>query len=60
VSAAQLGRELAGVFWDHRRARVLVDEAPSAYKDIGKVMRVQRELVRIVRKLEPILAFKGG
>jgi tRNA-splicing ligase RtcB len=37
----------------------LRDEAPAAYKDIGAVMRAQRELVRIVRRLDPILSFKG-
>jgi tRNA-splicing ligase RtcB (3'-phosphate/5'-hydroxy nucleic acid ligase) len=60
ISALELGRELGGVFWDHRRADVLRDEAPGAYKDIGQVMRAQRELVRVVRRVEPVLAFKGA
>jgi hypothetical protein len=30
-----------------------------AYTDIGRVMRAQRALVRIVRRREPVLAFKG-
>jgi tRNA-splicing ligase RtcB len=38
----------------------LRDEAPGAYKDIGAVMRAQRELVRIVRTLRPVLAYKGA
>jgi tRNA-splicing ligase RtcB len=37
----------------------LLDEAPAAYKDIGAVMRAQRDLVRIVRRLRPVLAYKG-
>ena len=38
----------------------LLEEAPGAYKDIGKVMRAQHDLVRIVRRLTPVLCFKGG
>jgi len=30
-----------------------------SYQDIGEVMRAQRELVRIVRRLEPILVYKA-
>jgi tRNA-splicing ligase RtcB (3'-phosphate/5'-hydroxy nucleic acid ligase) len=47
------------VWFDHRLAEKLRDEAPSAYKDIQEVMRSQRELTRIIRKLQPILCFKG-
>jgi tRNA-splicing ligase RtcB len=60
ISQRTLSTELAGVFWDRRRAAVLRDEAPGAYKDIGRVMRAQHELVRIVRRLTPILAYKGA
>jgi tRNA-splicing ligase RtcB (3'-phosphate/5'-hydroxy nucleic acid ligase) len=38
----------------------LREEAPAAYKDIGKVMRAQRELTRIVRQLRPLLVYKGA
>jgi tRNA-splicing ligase RtcB len=48
------------VWFDQRLARRLVDEAPSAYKDITAVMRAQSSLTRIVRKLTPVLSFKGG
>jgi tRNA-splicing ligase RtcB len=41
-------------------ARELVDEAPGAYKDIGRVMRAQQDLTRIVRRLRPVLCFKGS
>jgi RNA-splicing ligase RtcB len=43
-----------------RIAHRLVDEAPAAYKDITKVMRAQRALTPIVRKLEPVLSYKGA
>lgn len=59
ISRRDLEREMTGIRFDHRRADVLRDEAPSAYKDIGQVMRAQRELTRIVRELRPILVYKG-
>ena len=47
------------MFFDRRLENRLRDEAPSAYKDIGRVMRAQSDLVRVVRRLEPVLVFKG-
>ena len=60
VSTDRLGQELNGVYYDHRMARRLCDEAPSAYKDIEKVMRAQRDLIRITRRVWPVLCYKGG
>ncbi len=40
-------REMRGVWFDHRRAALLRDEAPSAYKDIHAVMAAQRDLTKI-------------
>lgn len=60
ISQRQLEREMEGVWYDPRLANELRDEAPSAYKDIGAVMRAQRDLIRIERRLRPILSFKGG
>lgn len=51
-------RELRGVWFDHRVAAPLREEAPSAYKDIDAVMRTEHDLVRIVRGLRPVLCFK--
>ncbi len=60
ISQRQLEREMDGVWYDPRLSNALCDEAPSAYKDIGSVMRAQRELTRIDRQLRPLLSFKGG
>jgi tRNA-splicing ligase RtcB (3'-phosphate/5'-hydroxy nucleic acid ligase) len=60
ITSKQLRRELRGVCFDERLVDRLRDEAPGAYKDIGAVMRAQRELTRIVSRLRPLLAFKGG
>jgi tRNA-splicing ligase RtcB len=59
LSAKDVTRQLRGVWFDHRLAAGLREEAPSAYKDIDGVLRAQRELVRIVRRLRPVLCFKG-
>ena len=58
-SVAALGRQAKGAWSDQRIAHRLVDEPPAACKDITKVMRAQRALTRIVRKLEPVLSYKG-
>ena len=60
LSAKEVTRELRGVWFDHRLAPRLREEAPSAYKDIDDVLRAQHELVRIVHKLRPLLCFKGA
>jgi tRNA-splicing ligase RtcB len=59
IGVRRLEREMHGVWFDHRHAAVLRDEAPSAYKDIHSVMRAQRELTRIERQLRPLLSYKG-
>lgn len=59
LSAKDVTRELRGVWFDHRLAAGLREEAPSAYKDIDAVLRAEHELVRIVRRVRPLLCFKG-
>jgi tRNA-splicing ligase RtcB (3'-phosphate/5'-hydroxy nucleic acid ligase) len=59
ISTRDVGRELRGVWFDHRLAAGLREEAPSAYKDLDGVLRAQHDLVRIVRRLRPVLSFKG-
>ena len=36
-----------------------LDEAPSAYKNIDTVMEEQKDLVKILVKLEPLAVIKG-
>ncbi|NUO48284.1 MAG: RtcB family protein [Polyangiaceae bacterium] len=59
ISTTRLIEEAEGVFFDRRLASRLREEAPSAYKDVDMVMRAQRELVRILRRLRPVLVFKA-
>ncbi len=60
ISRHELNKQMKGIWFDQRRADTLRDEAPSAYKDIHRVMRAQRELTRITRELKPVLAYKGA
>ena len=41
------------------RSKKDLDEAPSAYKDITKVMEAQKDLVEIVTELSPLAVIKG-
>jgi tRNA-splicing ligase RtcB len=60
IRVEDIERQMRGVWFDHRLAHRIRDEAPEAYKDIHAVMRAQRDLTRIVRQLRPILSYKGG
>ena len=51
---------MEGVWFDYRIASSLREEAPKAYKDVRAVLRAQHELVRVVRTLKPVLAYKSG
>jgi tRNA-splicing ligase RtcB len=59
IGDRQLMSEMRGVWFNERQAGKLRDEAPSAYKDIFAVMRAQRELTKVVRRLQPVLSYKG-
>jgi RNA-splicing ligase RtcB len=45
--------------WMKDRASSLIDEIPSAYKDIDQVMADQTDLVEVVHTLHQILNYKG-
>lgn len=59
IGVRQFERQLRGVWYDRRRSLALREEAPTAYKNIESVLRAQKELVKIVRRLEPVLSYKG-
>lgn len=60
VQPRDLRRQMRGVAWDEASARALVEEAPEAYRDIGAVMQAQRALTRVVRRVWPVLSYKGA
>lgn len=60
ITLRDLRTQLGGVIFDERIAGALREEAPGAYRDIDAVMRAQRRLVRIVRRVRTLMSFKGG
>jgi tRNA-splicing ligase RtcB len=58
-SDREFRRQMEGVWYDYRLTGKLRDETPAAYKDIRAVLKAQRELVKVVRTLRPVLSYKG-
>jgi tRNA-splicing ligase RtcB len=56
---ADLTEQMAGKVWMSSRAGALVDEIPSAYKDIDQVMADQADLVEVLHTLRQVLNYKG-
>jgi tRNA-splicing ligase RtcB len=48
---------MEGVVHDHDPR--IKDEAPPAYKDIRRVLRAQKDLVKVLHELQPLLSVKG-
>jgi tRNA-splicing ligase RtcB len=59
LSVEDLEREMSGKVWNESRAGALLDEAPSAYKDINEVMAAQTDLVTVTHELHQVLNYKG-
>jgi len=57
--AADLAAQMAGKTWLADRAGALVDEIPSAYKDIDRVMADQADLVEVHHTLRQVVNYKG-
>ncbi len=56
---ADLAQQMQGKVWLDRHAHALVDEIPSAYKDIDQVMADQADLVEVRHTLRQVLNYKG-
>jgi len=59
VDLRAFDRQMRRVVHDRSKRRSLVEESPDAYRDIREVLDDQRELVRPVTRLEPMLVLKG-
>jgi tRNA-splicing ligase RtcB (3'-phosphate/5'-hydroxy nucleic acid ligase) len=55
----RFARTMRRVVHDERRAPSLVEEAPQAYRDITEVLEDEEDLVRPLRRLEPLVVLKG-
>jgi RNA-splicing ligase RtcB len=58
-TSADLAEQMAGKVWLSTKASALVDEIPSAYKDIDQVMADQADLVTVLHTLHQVLNYKG-
>ena len=58
-TAGDLRKQMEGRSWQIDQADKLIDEIPSAYKDIDEVMANQADLVEIVHTLRQVLNYKG-
>ena len=58
-TTADLAEQMKGKVWLDKRADELVDEIPSAYKDIDAVMADQADLVEVLHTLHQVLNYKG-
>jgi RNA-splicing ligase RtcB len=58
-TTADLAEQMRGKVWLDQRADALVDEIPSAYKDIDQVMADQADLVEVRHTLHQVLNYKG-
>jgi tRNA-splicing ligase RtcB len=54
-----LRRAMRRVVYPERLSRHLVEEAPSAYRDVTEVLEDQEDLVRRRLRLEPVAVLKG-
>jgi tRNA-splicing ligase RtcB len=59
LTASSLKKAMAGRTWNSDAADSLVDEHPSAYKDIDQVMADQADLVRVQHTLRQVFNYKG-
>lgn len=59
VSKANLSKQLSGIFYQKEKSHLLIEEAPTSYKKIESVISIQRKLVKVTRRLRPILNYRG-
>ena len=58
-TTADLATQMSGKVWQSAQAERLLDEIPSAYKDIDHVMADQADLVEVEHTLHQVLNYKG-
>lgn len=53
-------RQMGNVWYDPRLLDALREESPGAYKDLRAVLKAQDPLMRVIRRLRPLLVYKAG
>jgi tRNA-splicing ligase RtcB len=56
---SDLRNQMQQVWFDPRQSAQLCEEAPKAYKDLRAVLKAQAELVKVTRRLRPLLVYKA-
>jgi tRNA-splicing ligase RtcB len=59
-TTADLAEQMRGKVWLSNKADALLDEIPTAYKDIDQVMADQADLVEVLHTLRQVLNYKGA
>ncbi len=59
LSERTVTRDMRDVWFEEAATERLLAESPSAYRDISRVMRAQRDLVKVVRRLRPLLNYRA-
>jgi len=59
IRPAAFEQSMRRVVYPEKIAKRLIEEAPAAYRDIGEVLDDQRDLVRRVKRVEPLAVLKG-
>lgn len=59
IAPRRLEQQLRRVVFDSTRMESLVEEAPTAYRDIAEVLDDEVDLVSAVLRLEPLVVLKG-
>jgi tRNA-splicing ligase RtcB len=58
ISCREFARQLASVWYDPASLQSMTAEAPGAYRDLRKVLEVQRDIVKVVRRVRPVLTLR--
>lgn len=60
ITMGSVRRAMGEVVYDEAMTDQLRDESPDAYRDLRVVLEAQRELIKVVRRLKPLVSFKAG
>ena len=58
ITSDNLSRQLSGIYFQQEKLRLLTEEALTSYKNIEKVMSLQKKLVKVTRRLSSVLSYK--
>lgn len=60
ISAADVRRQMKNVAFEEWKDAQLRDEAPGVYRDLTQVLKAQKSLVKVLRRVRPVVSFKAS